>query len=156
MEDGRFGSLRSILKPGSTPGASKNVRFFSRDAYRVMSPDQSSAEIEEPSLLNRLQRAAPSRPTAQQLFLTPPPLPAKDGELSTPINAQPATSTPMMTPMMIPPPNLGNIFEFSENGISDLPTIIPSTRAPILDSAVEVFETETETETEREEQVQHS
>ncbi|KAJ7938343.1 hypothetical protein B0H13DRAFT_1139546 [Mycena leptocephala] len=39
--DAKSGSVRSILRDRNTPGTGQNVRFFSRDAYKVLSPDQS-------------------------------------------------------------------------------------------------------------------
>ena len=36
------GSVRSILRDRNTPGTGQSVRFFSRDAYRVISPDVST------------------------------------------------------------------------------------------------------------------
>lgn len=39
--DAKFNSVRSILREPHTPGTGQNVRFFSRDAYRLLSPDQS-------------------------------------------------------------------------------------------------------------------
>ncbi|KAJ3993211.1 hypothetical protein F5050DRAFT_1578105 [Lentinula boryana] len=36
------GSVRSILRDPNTPGTGRNVRFFSRDAYQVGTPDQSN------------------------------------------------------------------------------------------------------------------
>jgi hypothetical protein len=36
-----MGSVRSILREPNTPGTGQNVRFFSRDAYKVISPEQS-------------------------------------------------------------------------------------------------------------------
>ena len=43
------GSMRSILKDKNTPGTGQNVRFFSRDAYRVISPESSvDNSISEP------------------------------------------------------------------------------------------------------------
>ena len=115
VTESKFGSIRSILRPGNTPGTGQSVRFFSRDAYRVISPEQSSSEVEDPNLFNRLQHAAPSRPSAQQLFSTPPPPPPKDAGLSPPHEMPPSTSTPMMGQKLIPAPNLGNIFEFSQD-----------------------------------------
>ncbi|KAJ2914892.1 hypothetical protein MD484_g5514, partial [Candolleomyces efflorescens] len=35
----RMGSVRSILREPNTPGTGQNVRFFSRDAYKVISPE---------------------------------------------------------------------------------------------------------------------
>lgn len=132
--DGKFGgSLRSILKPGNTPGTGQSVRFFSRDAYRVISPEISSAsEIEDPRVFARLQKSAASRPTAQQVFSAPPPsLSPKDAGSSAPGLAS------MMAPM--PPPDVSNIFDVSSD---ELPTIPTGAAAPLLDSAVEISDTD--------------
>ena len=131
--DGKFGSLRSILKPKDTPGTGQSVRFFSRDAYRVISPEQSSAsEMDDAGFLSRFHRSAPSRPTAQQVFSPPPPvLPPKDAE----------PTTPGLASMMMPisPPSVCNIFDASAD---ELPTIPPGIGAPLLDSAVEISDTD--------------
>ncbi|KIY70068.1 hypothetical protein CYLTODRAFT_452090 [Cylindrobasidium torrendii FP15055 ss-10] len=78
-----FGSVRSILREPNTPGTGQNVRFFSRDAYKVMTPDQSMdlqsdlpmgipEESEPPSRqdsLNMLSKSPPrSRPTLNEVF----------------------------------------------------------------------------------------
>ncbi|KAF7373510.1 hypothetical protein MSAN_00561200 [Mycena sanguinolenta] len=69
--EAKSGSVRSILRDRNTPGTGQNVRFFSRDAYKVLSPDQSmDAEYQsmathpnntpappEESFLDRLQRS---------------------------------------------------------------------------------------------------
>lgn len=39
-----YASLRSILKDRNTPGTGRSVRFFSKDAYKVISPEASAAE----------------------------------------------------------------------------------------------------------------
>lgn len=39
----QYGSLRSILRETNTPGSGQNVRFFSRDAYKVISPETSAS-----------------------------------------------------------------------------------------------------------------
>ncbi|KAG7087433.1 hypothetical protein E1B28_013399 [Marasmius oreades] len=44
------GSVRSILREPNTPGTGQNVRFFSRDAYKVLTPDQSIADIENQAI----------------------------------------------------------------------------------------------------------
>lgn len=49
----QFGSTRSILRDPSTPGTGQNVRFFSRDAYNELSPNQ-SMETNVPILPNML------------------------------------------------------------------------------------------------------
>ena len=131
--DGKFGSLRSILKPGNTPGTGQSVRFFSRDAYRVISPEVSSAsEMEDPRALTRLQKLTAPRPTAQQVFSAPPPTPP-------PKETEPAT--PELASMMAPisPPKVGNIFEAS---VDQLPTIPTGFSVPLLDSAVEISDTD--------------
>lgn len=43
----KFGSKRSILRDRNTPGTGQNVRFIGRDAYKVITPDQSlSTELQ--------------------------------------------------------------------------------------------------------------
>ncbi|KAJ3773122.1 hypothetical protein FB446DRAFT_642254 [Lentinula raphanica] len=44
------GSVRSILRDPNTPGTGRNVRFFSRNAYQVDSPDQSTDNEYPPPL----------------------------------------------------------------------------------------------------------
>ena len=56
----RYGSVRSILRDRNTPASGQNVRFFSRDAYRVISPDVSgnagsSVEPEPTTFMQRVQ-----------------------------------------------------------------------------------------------------
>ncbi|KIJ26998.1 hypothetical protein M422DRAFT_236296 [Sphaerobolus stellatus SS14] len=41
------GSIRSILRDRNTPATGRSVRFFSRDAYRVISPDASEASMDD-------------------------------------------------------------------------------------------------------------
>lgn len=41
------GSIRSILRDKNTPGTGRSVRFFSRDAYHVISPDVSEMDTVE-------------------------------------------------------------------------------------------------------------
>ena len=38
----KYSSIRSILRGGNTPATGQSIRFFSRDAYRVMTPDGSA------------------------------------------------------------------------------------------------------------------
>lgn len=70
-------SVRSILRDPNTPGTGQNVRFFSRDAYKVISPDQSvnteheklhahepALDVTETPFLDRLQRISPERNTS--------------------------------------------------------------------------------------------
>ncbi|KAK7688497.1 hypothetical protein QCA50_008035 [Cerrena zonata] len=65
----KFSSLRSILRPGNTPGTGQSVRFFSRDAYKIITPDISSAsELEDPGIEGRFRRGPLIRPAVQELF----------------------------------------------------------------------------------------
>ncbi|EED84378.1 predicted protein [Postia placenta Mad-698-R] len=120
--DAKFSSLRSILRDSNTPASGRSVRFFSRDAYKTITPDVSatSSEPEEMSFAARLQRAkVQSRRPAQELFSAP-------------------TTPSLLTEM--PPPNISNIFELS-NEVE--PPVIPSgTKTPLLDSAFELAEEE--------------
>ncbi|THH33286.1 hypothetical protein EUX98_g934 [Antrodiella citrinella] len=133
--EGRFGSLRSILKPNHTPGTGASVRFFSRDAYKTLSPDNSNnsnTSEQDPSIFNRLTKAAHTRPSALEVFS--PPL--QDAHQAQP----PSPVSPMGTGSLImplPPPDMTNIFDLSEE--KDLPSIpAVGLHAPILDSAVEI------------------
>ncbi len=67
----KFGSKRSILRDRNTPGTGQNVRFIGRDAYKVITPDQSlSTELQskpQPALpedgtpfIDRLTQDGPS------------------------------------------------------------------------------------------------
>ncbi|KAI0945184.1 hypothetical protein AcV7_001791 [Taiwanofungus camphoratus] len=126
--ENKFGSLRSILRDRNTPATGQSVRFFSRDAYKVITPDVSSTSSSEPEAMSfaaRLQRATPARPAAQDLFSPP---------------ATPATPSLMM-PM--PPPNVSNIFDLSQDG--ELPTIPAGIEAPLLDSAIEISDADANT-----------
>ncbi|TFK71541.1 hypothetical protein BDN72DRAFT_817280 [Pluteus cervinus] len=79
--DPRFNSVRSILRDPKTPGTGQNVRFFSRDAYKVISPEQSTdvdyqqqptsppppppQQLQEPlTFLERLSRSSPDSATS--------------------------------------------------------------------------------------------
>ncbi|CCL98315.1 uncharacterized protein FIBRA_00309 [Fibroporia radiculosa] len=122
--DSKFGSLRSILRDRKTPATGQSVRFFSRDAYKVITPDVSatSSEPDEISFAARLHRAKhSSRPAAQELFSTP-------------------TTPSLMVP--ISPPHVSNIFDLSTD--AELPTIPIGEEVPLLDSAIEISEAEVE------------
>ncbi|KAL5525229.1 hypothetical protein ACEPAF_9098 [Sanghuangporus sanghuang] len=43
----QYGSVRSILRDRNAPGSGQNVRFFSRDAYRVISPNTTATTSTE-------------------------------------------------------------------------------------------------------------
>lgn len=122
----KFSSIRSILKDRNTPATGQSVRFFSRDAYKIISPDNSvnSSEPETTSFTARLkdaQHPVKARPSAQNLFSAP--------------------DTPsLMAP--IPPPDVSNIFDLSQE--AELPAIpVSSDHAPLLDSAIEIEESDT-------------
>ncbi|KAJ7146055.1 hypothetical protein C8R44DRAFT_690289 [Mycena epipterygia] len=59
--EGKSGSVRSILRDRNTPGTGQNVRFFSRDAYKVLSPDQ-SMDTEYQSAMNLAVTNTPAPP----------------------------------------------------------------------------------------------
>jgi hypothetical protein len=88
-------SVRSILRDPKTPGSGQNVRFFSRDAYKVITPDASMVTNTDPedqdtedkemglmegpkdlTFMERLQRASPDssklnfkkRPSVADIF----------------------------------------------------------------------------------------
>lgn len=65
--DFRFGSVRSILRDPNTPGTGQNVRFFSRNAYKVMSPDPST-ETEFQSIIPSSLEPSPSAASQEPLF----------------------------------------------------------------------------------------
>ncbi|KAL0068902.1 hypothetical protein AAF712_003895 [Marasmius tenuissimus] len=60
------GSVRSILREPNTPGTGQNVRFFSRDAYKIMTPDHSTTDI-EPNAIQSLFPQTPPPPAPQPL-----------------------------------------------------------------------------------------
>ncbi|KAH9830112.1 uncharacterized protein C8Q71DRAFT_727633 [Rhodofomes roseus] len=131
--DARYSSLRSILRDRKTPATGQSVRFFSRDAFKVITPDVSTAssEPEEVSFAARLSRASgkPARPAAQELFAnTMPGTPSMVG------SGMPSMLT------QVPPPNTSNIFDLSTE--VEMPMIPVGHDAPLLDSAVEISEAE--------------
>ncbi|KIJ60945.1 hypothetical protein HYDPIDRAFT_97711 [Hydnomerulius pinastri MD-312] len=132
--DPKFGSVRSILRDPKTPGTGQNVRFFSRDAYKVISPDTSmNSEPDPVSFADRLQKAKtesaagkskPSRPSAMEVFSPPKTdFQLPDASFTTPI----------------PPPDMSNLFDMSQE--HNLPTIPLGLKTPLLDSAIELDET---------------
>ncbi|KAJ7756215.1 hypothetical protein B0H16DRAFT_1674764 [Mycena metata] len=65
--EAKSGSVRSILRDRGTPGTGQNVRFFSRDAYKVLSPDQ-SVESEYQSVMTQAI-ATPAPAPKEESFL---------------------------------------------------------------------------------------
>ncbi|KAH7910563.1 hypothetical protein BJ138DRAFT_1113986 [Hygrophoropsis aurantiaca] len=124
------GSVRSILRDPKTPGTGQNVRFFSRDAYKPVAPSPDTSMEPDPlSFADRLNKAniehvPSSRPTVMELF-SPPPL--KDDASS------------FMAPFP-PPLDMSNLFDMSQE--HDLPIIPHGLKTPLLDSAIELDDTE--------------
>ncbi|KAI0765470.1 hypothetical protein C8Q74DRAFT_1205632 [Fomes fomentarius] len=120
--EGRFNSLRSILRDGHTPATGQSVRFFSRDAYKIITPDVSAASASgsEPSPASFAARvkpisSTPVRPPLQDVFSP----------------SQPFAFKPL------PPTDDSNIFDLSQD--IDLPPIpISKDSRPLLDSAIEI------------------
>lgn len=139
-----FGSTRSILRDPKTPGTGQNVRFFSRDAYKVITPNQSmESETPEPiPFMERLQNAAQhdepelhpylstekshgKRPSVTQIFA-----PTSQSV----VNDETKRLESLIMP--VPPPDLTNIFDMSKDG--ELPPIPIGFNVPMLDSAIEI------------------
>ncbi|OSD02570.1 hypothetical protein PYCCODRAFT_1444979 [Trametes coccinea BRFM310] len=110
----KFNSLRSILR--------QSVRFFSRDAYKIISPDvsaasaASSSEPEPASFASRIKGSSstPARPALQDVFSPP--------------------QSSMMKP--VPEGNSSNPFDLSQD--MDVPPIPISKDTPLLDTAIEL------------------
>ena len=145
--DGKYGSLRSILRDRNTPATGQSVRFFSRDAYKVLTPDGSatSEQAESPLPDNlRVNEANPQaalspsgsrvrhRARAQDLFL-----PAQS--TSSPPTSPDQVAQSLGSMMPLPPPEFTSIFDMSQQ---DLPPITAHAATPLLDDAVEIFETD--------------
>ncbi|KAF8999806.1 hypothetical protein BDQ17DRAFT_735229 [Cyathus striatus] len=159
----KFSSVRSILRDPHTPGTGQNVRFFSRDAYKVISPDQSmeqdflslpqqpSRQDQQRTFLERLSQSSledgshpvtpgttssrSPRPTAAEVF-SPLSSPA---EISQDSNKSIVDMS--LTAGSMPPPEVTNLFNMSQQ--LELPTFPPpglgfNVDAPVLDSSVEL------------------
>jgi len=59
LTDANYNSVRSILRDPKTPGTGQSVRFFSREAFKIITPDHSMAS----DLDNKPQPAIPQEPT---------------------------------------------------------------------------------------------
>ncbi|EMD34600.1 hypothetical protein CERSUDRAFT_97191 [Gelatoporia subvermispora B] len=119
VTDAKFGSLRPILRDRNTPATGQSVRFFSRDAYRIISPDVSrDSEPEDMSMGGRLQfRSTPIRPAVQDVF-------------------SPSAGITPSHIQQLAPPNVSNIFDLSDE--AEFPTIPVTHGSPLLDSAIEI------------------
>ena len=143
----RYGSLRSILRDRNTPATGQSVRFFSRDAYRVMTPEGSAtSEQEDPPVTENLRlnetspevELSPSGSRVRHRVRAPIPglfIPTQD--TSSPLSSPSVVAQSLMMPMS--PPEVTNIFDMSQR---DLPPITADTAAPLHDDAVEIFETD--------------
>ena len=135
--DTNFNSVRPILRDPHTPGTGQSVRFFSREAFKVITPDQSTtsdldseshpAIPEEPSILLEkldesdmpssstppsIKRSSPksrsSRPTVAEIFS---PLNSDDsGGSANELDA----SLSLSNPMMAEGSNVSNLFDVSQ------------------------------------------
>ncbi|KAF7325920.1 hypothetical protein MKEN_00442800 [Mycena kentingensis (nom. inval.)] len=111
----KSGSVRSILRQQNTPGTGQNVRFFSRDAYHVLSPNQSMESEYQSAVpptasttpnppaetfLDRLQRSASADSTGSGAHFGSAPRSTKTrpsvAEIFSPL-ASPETSAPRAT-----------------------------------------------------------
>ena len=142
----KHSSVRSILRHPKTPGTGQNVRFFSRDAYKVISPEVSLAvdELERPAdmlpFTEKLQQASStpsnkttSRPTLAQVF-------APIDEINDSETQDTKYLGPPILPM--PPSDISTFFNSSRD--HDLPPIPVDVDAQLLDDAIEMSEAETE------------
>ena len=140
---GRYNSLRSILREKNTPGTGQSVRFFSRDAYKVISPNSSaqSSDLDDPSFFTRLQlagkntapgRSETTRPSAREIFAN------STNEPTTPGSVTDSSKTHDINSLMmpVPPPDLSNIFDLSRE--RPLPAILPGEHPTLQDNAVEI------------------
>lgn len=129
----RFGSLRSILRERDTPGSGSKVRFFSRDAYKTVSPNSSKSSTgpDDLSFLTRLngKNTAPSRADSSAR------LSARDVFASMSQEEHPHAIDSMISP--VPPPDNSNIFDMSQE--NDIPTIAPA-NSVLMDNAVELHD----------------
>ncbi|KAK0236935.1 hypothetical protein EDD85DRAFT_907765 [Armillaria nabsnona] len=141
--DPRYGSVRSILREPNTPGTGQNVRFFSRDAYKTISPNQSMdsdsmpMSPQSPSQLppeDRLQELGPGshtlatvprsassskagHPSLDEVF-------SPIGGVSSPVSLISQKETVSTSPFVSPTaPNNSNIFDVSQD--IQLPNFAP-------------------------------
>ncbi|KAG5652587.1 hypothetical protein H0H81_004462 [Sphagnurus paluster] len=143
-----FNSVRSILRGPKTPGTGQNVRFFSRDAYKVISPDQSIdnefqpiAEHVEPepttSDIPTSTRAHRVRPSVTEVFS---PMSSIDMDAQSQANFLNATN--LLAP--IPPPDFSDLFDMSQN--LELPLMPPGLgfeiQEPVLENSLDISMTD--------------
>ncbi|KAK0189671.1 hypothetical protein F5146DRAFT_982194 [Armillaria mellea] len=145
--DPRYGSVRSILREPNTPGTGQNVRFFSRDAYKTISPNQSmdsdsmpispqspSQLLPEGSPIDRSQQLSPNphtlptvlrsassskagHPSLSEVFS---PIGGLNSTISAISQKGNASTSPFVSPAA---PNNSNIFDVSQD--IQLPNFAP-------------------------------
>ena len=137
---GPYNSLRSILREKNTPGTGQSVRFFSRDAYKVITPNSSaqSSELDDPSFFTRLQlasktsssgRSETARPSAREIFAN------ATNDPTTPVD--PSKTHDINSLMMpVPPPNFSNMFDLSQE--QQPSAILPGEHPTLQDNAIEI------------------
>ena len=134
--DTNFNSVRPILRDPHTPGTGQSVRFFSREAFKVFTPDQSTASDsdnnshlaipEEPSLLleNFDQSDMPSSSTPPSIKRSPPKSKSSRptvAEIFSPLNSDNSggsandfgASLSLSNPIMVPGSSVSNLFDVS-------------------------------------------
>ncbi|TFK48321.1 hypothetical protein OE88DRAFT_574485 [Heliocybe sulcata] len=135
--ENRYGSIRPILRDRNAPGTGQSVRFFSRDSYKVITPDTSTlSEIDRTSVYNLLQQAsedgaAGSTPQHAVAFS-----PNDVSSLPKPFPATPGECSKRLASFAIPTSDHSNIFDVSQ-GV-DFPTMSMVTETRLRDSAVEI------------------
>jgi len=163
--DGKFSSVRSILRDPRTPGTGQNVRFFSRDAYKVISPEQSidaeyqpilpsnseAAQVDRDSFNERSSKSSEGSTTSVSSHSTtnrqaPRPSVSEVFSPMTDVGLPPTAedqakyigSTHQLPP--IPPPDFSDLFDVSQ--ALDIPKVPPGlgfdVREPLLDTAIEL------------------
>jgi hypothetical protein len=139
----RFNSKRSILRDPNTPGTGQNVRFFARESYKVITPDQSlSTELqhkpqpplpppEETPFIDRLaqssqsassspssiKRSPPSksRPSVAEIFSLSTQRPSSPEPAPSPNNSNVDSSNMSLSfPNYIVPDDKSNLFDVSQ------------------------------------------
>ena len=134
--DANLNSVRPILRDPNTPGTGQSVRFFSREAFKVITPDQSTtsdfdkphpAIPEEPSsiLLEKLDQSdMPSSSTSPSIKRSSPNSKSSKptvAEIFSPLYSDNSggyandsdASLSLSNPIMVPGPNISNLFDVS-------------------------------------------
>ncbi|KAH9986204.1 hypothetical protein BJV74DRAFT_886027 [Russula compacta] len=147
--DSKCGSLRSILRDPNTPATGQSVRFFSRDAYRVMTPDGSVTSEQNDSPLpenlhldgaNSQVELSPSGSRVRHRVRAPIQGLFQSAQDTSSLSGSPSVVAQSLGSMVpLPPPEVTNIFDMSQR---DLAPITANVAAPLLDDAVEIFETD--------------